>query len=80
MDQSIHFVVTACHSVHATPFYVNGNACNLQYNVDTMSQGHVWVSSIQNVIQSLQDIVKLETELQQEWNEEYIMLCGRKML
>ena len=43
----------------------------LEYNVDTMSQGHVWVSSIQNVIQSLQDAVKLQKELQQEWNEEY---------
>jgi hypothetical protein len=72
-EQSVHLIVTQCYQVHTTmPFHVNhGNACSLEYKVNTLSEVNKWVTSIHNVIQSLQDAVKLQQELQQEWKEEY---------
>jgi hypothetical protein len=78
-EQSVHLIVTQCYQVHTTmPFHVNhGNACSLEYKVNTLSEVDKWVTSIHNVIQSLQDAVKLQQELQQEWKEEYqVVLMG----
>jgi adenylyl- and sulfurtransferase ThiI len=71
-EQSVRLIVTQCYQVHIMPFHVNhGNVCSLEYKVNTLSEVNKWVTSIHNVIQSLQDAVKLQQELQQEWKEEY---------
>jgi hypothetical protein len=71
-DNAVHLIVTQCYQVHARSCHVNhGNACSLEYKVNTLSEVNKWVTSIHNVIQSLQDAVKLQQELQQEWKEEY---------
>lgn len=74
-DKSLHLYVTACHQV-TVPFHVDSIFCDLEFQVDTLSSGYLWVSSIQKAIQSMQQAIELQKELQREWKEEYDALLA----
>jgi len=77
-DQTLCIHITgSCRVTSTKPVKLSNAPCSLEFQVNSLSEGYAWVTSIQQVIQEIQRLAKLQDDLRDEWKDEYDMVFSK---